>query len=630
MIRDIVDHDPSRGKPSADAWGVATRYRDANGEWHEPPASTLEAALQAMGATEEEPPATSPVLCVRPGSGTTVDRPAELTAEDGGTVRLEAGERLPPDLDLGYHTLIDLETGADRMLVVSPGACVLPANAPTWGWAVQLYAARSRRSWGIGDLGDLHRLTAWAARDLGAGLVLVNPLHAAIPLVPQDASPYYPSSRRFRNPLYLRVEDVPGAGAIGADLEELAAKGRALNDDRRIDRNAVFELKMEALRELWSRFDDNPAFERWCDTGGDALEAYATFCVLSEDHGRPWPTWPESLRHPHSPDVATFRERHRRRVDFHRWLQWLIDRQLESASAQLPVVHDLAVGFDPDGADGWEWQDVMASGMSVGAPPDEFNTRGQDWGLPPFDPWRLRARGYRPFVETVGAAFLHAGGLRLDHVMGLFRLFWVPHGTSPRDGTYVRYPSADLLDIVALESHRASAYVVGEDLGTVEPEVREAMAARDILSYRLLWFEEEPPSEFPERALAAVTTHDLPTVAGLWTGSDLEAQRRVGMAPNEKGTAALRSRVASFTGVADDAPPEKVVTATYAALGRAPSLLLTASLDDGMAVEERPNMPGTVDEWPNWSIALPALLEDVESDPRPRAIADALARERRR
>ncbi len=630
MIRGIAGHDSSGSDRSPDAWGVASRYRDATGEWHEPPASTLEAVLEAMGATGREPPATSPVVCIRPGSDSTVDGPTELTTEDGGTVRLDAGERLPSDLGLGYHTLTDRETGEERTLVVSPGTCPPPANAPTWGWAVQLYAARSRKSWGIGDLGDLTQLTGWAAGELGAGLVLINPLHAAVPVVPQDASPYYPSSRRFRNPLYLRVEDVPGADALGSDLEELAARGRALNDDRRIDRNAVFELKMEALHQIWSGFDGDPAFARWCEAGGPALENYATFCALSEDHGRPWQTWPEGLRHPDTPDVAAFREGNRHRVDFHRWLQWLIDLQLESASAQLPVVHDLAVGFDPDGADGWEWQDVMASGMSVGAPPDEFNTRGQDWGLPPFDPWRLRARRYGPFVETVGAAFRHAGGLRLDHVMGLFRLFWVPHGTSAPDGTYVHYPSADLLDIVALESHRASAYVVGEDLGTVEPHVREELAARDVLSYRLLWFEEEDPSQFPERALAAVTTHDLPTVAGLWTGSDLEAQKRVGMAPNEEGTARLRSRVAALTGVADDAPPEEVVAATYAALSQAPSLLLTASLDDGLAVEERPNMPGTLDEWPNWSIALPLPLEDVESDRRPRAIAEALARQPRR
>jgi 4-alpha-glucanotransferase len=624
--RPVTDHTAPSSRPSPEAWGVAEGYRDASGEWQDAPGATLDAVLESMGATGDMPPRSSAVRGIRPGSGPPVERAGELATEDGGTVRLEAGDRLPPDLPLGYHVFTDLDDGSTTTLVVSPGVCRLEVEAPTWGWAVQLYAARSRDSWGIGDLGDLGEISRWSAGEVGAGFVLVNPLHAAVPLFPQGASPYYPSSRRFRNPLFLRVEDVPGAGTLGAALEELAAAGRALNDDRRIDRDRVFELKMQALAELWSRFDGDPSFDGWCRAGGASLEAYATFCALSEEHGRPWHTWPEEVRHPAGRGVAAFRERRRDRVDFHRWLQWLVDEQLARASAAVPVVHDLAVGFDPDGADAWQWQDVVARGMSIGAPPDEFNTRGQDWGLPPFDPWRLRDAAYRPFVETVGAAFRHAGGLRLDHVMGLFRLFWVPHGAEPTEGTYVRYPASDLLDIVALESHRAAAFVVGEDLGTVEDEVRREMAVRDMLSYRLLWFEEGDPSTYPERALAAVTTHDLPTVAGLWSGSDLRAQREAGMSPNEEGTEALRARITHLAGVAADAPVEEVVAATYRALGRAPCLLLAASLDDALATEERPNMPGTRDEWPNWSIALPAPLDDIVSAPGPRAIARALSR----
>jgi 4-alpha-glucanotransferase len=605
---------------------VADDYDDADGSRRQAPAATLDAVLHAMGADREAPSADSPVWCVRPEAGATVDDPTALTTEDGAVVRLEAGQQLPPDLPLGYHTLDELEGHGRRTLVVSPGSCVLPGNAPTWGWAVQLYAARSRRSWGMGDLGDLAELGRWSAGELGAGLLLVNPLHAAVPVVPQDPSPYYPSSRRFRNPLYLRVEDVPGAEALGPALEELAAAGHALNADRRIDRDAVFALKMEALAELWERGGHDPTFAEWCRAKGAPLDAYGTFCVLSEEHGRPWQAWPEGLRHPEGGGVASFRDRHRHRIDFHRWLQWLLDSQLARASSAVPVVHDLAVGFDPDGADAWEWQDVVARGMSVGAPPDQFNTRGQDWGLPPFDPWRLRAAGYGPFLETLRAAFRHAGGLRLDHVMGLFRQFWVPHGAKPTEGTYVRYPASDLLDLVALESHRAGAYVVGEDLGTVEDEVRRELAARDILSYRLLWFEAGDPSGYPERALAAVTTHDLPTVTGLWSGRDLAAQKEAGMAPNEEGTSALRERIGALAGVGPEAPADEVVVATYGALARAPSLLLTASLDDAVGNEERPNMPGTRDEWPNWSIALPSAIEDLEADPRPAAIARALAR----
>ncbi len=604
---------------------MAEDYHDAAGNLCRPPEATLSAVLAAMHANDEQPPTTAPVATARPGGPTGVEGPTELVTEDGAIISLVRGAPLPPDLPFGYHTLVDVEGGSEHTLVVSPGACLLPA-APVWGWALQLYATRSRQSWGIGDLADLADLARWSADELGAGLLLVNPLHAATPVLPQATSPYYPSSRRFRNPLFLRIEDVPGSEALGPRVEELADAGHRLNADRRIDRDAVFRLKMTALTEIWSRLGGNRYFERWNSEQGPDLEAYATFCVLAEEHGPAWRSWPNDLRHPEGVGVVAFRARHRGRVDFHRWLQWLLDVQLARASAAVAIVHDLAVGFDPDGADAWEWQDVVASGMSVGAPPDEFNTLGQDWGLPPFDPWRLRAASYRPFIETVRSAFRHAGGLRLDHVMGLFRLFWVPSGTGPGDGTYVRYPGTELLDIVALESQRAQAWVVGEDLGTVEDEVRRELAARDVLSYRLFWFEPDDPVAYPEKALAAVTTHDLPTVAGLWTGADLAAQEDARMAPNAEATAAMRARVGHVAGAHEDAPVDEVVAGVYAALARAPSLLVTAGLDDALGIEERPNMPGTVDEWPNWSIALPVTIEDIKDDPRPRAIAGLLNR----
>ena len=260
---------------------------------------------------------------------------------------------------------------------------------------------------------------------------MVNPLHAAHPGSPQQPSPYYPSSRLYRSPLYLRIEDVPGAAAVlGPRLEELAAAGRALNDDRRIDRDAVWRLKHEALTTIWDSVADNFAFDRWRDDAGEAMQSYATFCVLAEQFGRDWREWPDKYRHPGNPDVVRFGKIQRRRVRFHQWVQWLVDRQLATASSAVPVMHDMALGVDPAGADAWMWQDVFALGMSVGAPPDEFNTRGQDWGVPPFNPWALRAVGYRPFVETIRAALCHAGGLRLDHVMGLFRQWWVPAGGS--------------------------------------------------------------------------------------------------------------------------------------------------------------------------------------------------------
>ncbi len=460
---------------------------------------------------------------------------------------------------------------------------------------MQLYAARSATSWGIGDLGDLKRLGRWA-RELGAGFLLLNPLHAPIPGTPQQPSPYFPSSRRFRNPLYLRVDD-----------PARAEQGRALNHDSRIDRDAVWRLKMEALEAAWARFDGDPLFDDYCKTEGQSLEYFATFCTVSEEHGgRPWRTWPEEQRRPGT--AAAPRER----VDFHRWLQWLIDEQLGAAAAEILLVSDLAVGFDPDGADAWEFQDLLAPGVSIGAPPDAFNAAGQDWGLPPFDPGALRAAGYRPFVETLRAALRHAGGVRIDHVMGLFRLFWVPHGRPPADGSYVRYPSREILDLVAAESSRAGAFVVGEDLGTVEEGVREELAARQVLSYRLLWFEPGAPSAYPERALAAVSTHDLPTIAGVWTGADEAAPE-------------LRNRLTELAGVGHEASADEVVEHTYAALATAPSLLVAASLEDALGVTQRPNQPGTVNDT-NWSVALPLSLEEIEGDSRPRTIAQVLAR----
>ncbi len=276
----------------------------------------------------------------------------------------------------------------------------------------------------------------------------------------------------------------------------------------------------------------------------------------------------------------------------------------------------------------WLWEDCFAEGLRVGAPPDLFATEGQDWGLPPFVPWKLRAAGYEPFIQTIRTSLRHAGGLRVDHVMGLFRLYWIPLDGAQSDGAYVRYPASDLLDILALESQRAGAFVVGEDLGTVEDSVRQELAERQILSYRLLWFEPGAPERYPHHALAAVTTHDLPTIAGVWTGADLAAQRDIGLSPNEVGQAELRRRLQERAGVGPEAPVPVVATGAYRALARAPSRVLMATLDDALGVVERPNMPGTTDQWPNWSLALPAPLEEIESNTTVAAVAEALARDR--
>lgn len=606
------------------AWGIETGYWNAAGHWQEPAEASIAAVAEAMGAGPGQPVPpedTAPLWFVASGSREQLRNRCRLMLEDG--TDLGALDALPPDLPLGYHQLCPVDGGPSTRLVVSPKRCHLPDDLRTWGWAVQLYAARSRASWGIGDLGDLGRLCRWSGGQ-GAGLVVINPLHAPGPALPQAASPYYPSSRRYRNPLYLRIEDVPGAAQLGPDLERLAATGRALNDDRRIDRDRVWELKADALSRCFASFGGDPCFDDFSAREGESLTAFATYCAIAEVHGNGWRTWPVELQRPENGAVGAFAGEHADRVRFHAWIQWLFDRQL-AAAATVPLVEDLAVGFDPGGADAWAWQELLALDMRVGAPPDEFNGQGQDWGLPPFVPWKLRACGYQPFIETIRASLRHAGGLRVDHVMGLFRLFWIPLEGGPSDGTYVRYPAAELLDILALESQRAGAFVVGEDLGTVETSVREELAERAVLSYRLLWFEDRPPEHFPQQALAAVTTHDLPTIAGMWTGADLADQQRIGLAPNEKGQEQLRSRLAEVAGVGDGAAVDEITKGAYQALGRAPSRVVVATLDDALGVRERPNMPGTTDQWPNWSLALPAPLEDIEVDPQVAAVAEALA-----
>jgi 4-alpha-glucanotransferase len=604
---------------TTDAWGITDGFHDLAGQWH----PTTEEAREAIRSSIGEPTAAPTARVVREGAADPIDGPAELTLEDGAVLRVT--DRLPHDLPLGYHRLRRTSDGHEIRLIVAPHRCHLPEGTRLWGWAAQLYAARSRESWGIGDLADLRRLAQWSA-SLGAGMLLINPLSAPTPVAPLQPSPYYPSSRRFRNPLYLRVEDVAGAESARVNLERLATAGRALDEARRIDRDAVWKLKSEGLERIWASFRSNDRFESYRREQGPALRDFATFCALAERHGAGWQRWPEDYRRPESPAVARFAAESASRIAFHEWLQWCLDEQLARAAPALRLMQDLPIGVDPGGADAWAWQDVLTTEASVGAPPDSYNADGQNWGLPPFVPHRLAARGYEPFIQTIRAALRHAGGLRIDHVMGLFRLFWVPRGLTPHHGAYVRYPADDLLAIVALESQRAQAIVVGEDLGTVEAGMRERLAEHAVLSYRVVLFEPGPPASYPELALAAVTTHDLPTIAGLWTGADIEAQAAMGREPNRAGFNEMRDRLRAISGVNDDAPVAEVIERVHARLGEAPSRIVTATLDDALAVTERPNMPGTVDEWPNWSMALPDPLEAIEQADLPRAIARALGR----
>ena len=599
--------------PTTDDWGIDASWLDALDEEHEVAQETIDRLREIIGRPPADLEERAPIVA-RPGDALEVDA-IDVICEDG-EVRSVDGS-LPADFPLGYHWFQSPE-GRRRRLIVSPGRCWLPEQR-SWGWAVQLYAARSRESWGMGDLADLRSIRRMAA-DQGAGFVLINPLHAVAPVPEQEASPYLPATRRFLNPIYLRVPEVPGAETV--DLEEDA--GRALNDGELIDRDAIWARKREVLMRIFFAHGGGEAFGRWREEQGQTLQDWATWAAISEEHGADWHTWPEELRRPGSPALTTYVEQHGAVVAFHAWLQWALELQLTAATDGMTVIQDLPIGFAGGGADAWTWQDVLADGVSVGAPPDAFNSQGQDWGSPPLIPWRLRDADYEPFIQSIRATISGAGGLRIDHVMGLFRLWWVPRDGTAADGAYVRYPAEDLLGIVALESYRAQALVVGEDLGTVEDGVREAMAEHGVLSYRLLWFEDDEPATWPAEAMAAITTHDLPTVAGLVGGTDVAEQREQGTGTDEELARGRASLLEHLPGVAEGSSPEEAVERAHQLLAQAPSLLLSATLDDAVGAPRRPNMPGAGGR-PNWSLPLPVPVEDLPGHPLLRTVVRTLA-----
>jgi 4-alpha-glucanotransferase len=609
----------------ADIWGILDGYEDTRHRWHNIGRQTRAALRKAMGekAGARGAPEKGQVLLLQAGESRRLTQPVEVTLEDGAVVRAE--RHLPPDLPMGYHTLRPHRGNSETHLIVSPGRCYFPDVLRKWGWALQLYSLRSRGSWGIGDFADLRRFGRWSGHKLGSNFILLNPIGAPLPVLPQEASPYFPSSRLYLNPLYLRVEEVPGAAGIGALREQLAAAGHQLNAHRLINRDAVFRLKTQAFEKIYRHFHRDERFEKYRAEQGETLRRFATFCVLAERLGGGWREWPARFRRPDSAAVREFAARHSRRIDFHEWLQWLLDEQFAAAARESSLMLDVSIGVRADGFDAWLWQNLMALDASVGVPPDEFNTQGQNWGMPPFIPHRLRASGYAPLRRTFRAMLRHAHGLRIDHVMGLFRLFWIPRGADPCDGAYVRYHADELLAVLAIESRRAGAIVVGEDLGTVEPEVRKRLRQNGILSYRLLWFENVPPERFPEQALAAITTHDLPTVAGLWSGKDLETQHQLGRHPNVAGTKAIRDKLRQRARLRNTASSKEAALGAHRLLARTPCWLRTAMLDDALAVEERPNMPGTTAEWPNWSIALPNSLEKIQRDAFVQKLAKVMA-----
>ena len=581
----------------------------------------------------------------------------------------EASFMLPSDLPLGYHRVhlrsADLQTST--ALIVTPDWLGLPEQLGArraWGLAAQLYSVRSRQSWGVGDLTDLTDLAVWSASRHGADYVLVNPLHAATPTIPMEPSPYLPTSRRFVNPLYLRVEaiteyaDLPKRGRVRRLRSEVRQRTGELDA---IDRDSVWVAKRAALK-LVHRVPRSAgrelAYAAFREREGRALDDFATWCALAEKYGGDWHHWPSFLQHPAGAGVARFVEKHSEAVDFHRWMQWQLDEQLAAAQSQavragmsLGIMHDLAVGVHPDGADAWALQEVLALGVTAGAPPDEFNQLGQDWSQPPWRPDRLEEQEYRPFRALIRAVLQHAGGVRIDHIIGLFRLWWIPDGAVPTQGTYVRYDHDAMIGIVALEAQRAGALVVGEDLGTVEPWVRDYLMLRGVLGTSILWFELDrdgnggplPAKRWREYCLSSVATHDLPPTAGYLAGDHVRLRESLGLLTRpvadelESDRAELAAwlvelrRVGLLADREDD--PEQIVLALYRYLGRTPSRLLGVSLTDAVGDRRTQNQPGTTDEYPNWRVPLTGpdgrqmMLEDVFTDHRAATLCEAVRAE---
>ena len=584
---------------------------------------------------------------------------------------LALGLDLPP----GYHRLEIADADhviGDCMLAAVPDECyrppVLDGDGKIWGAAAQLYGLRSGRNWGIGDYTDLGTLLAQWGRS-GGGILSVSPLHALFPYNPAHASPYSPSSRLFRNVLFIDVEAIdefrecePARGLVWSATFQ--ARLKALRSQEQLDYGGVAAAKFPVLELLFNHFRTlhlagattrAQAFRAFQADGGEALRRHALFEAIQERfrHDDPsvwgWPVWREPYRNPDSQECADFAAAHGDRVEFFEYLQWQADIQLAAAGRHsiesgmaLGLCADLAISVDSGGAEAWANQGLFAEGARIGAPPDDFNLMGQNWGLPPTVPERLRAARYAPFIATLRANMRYSGALRIDHVMGLARLFWVPAGGAPVDGAYVHYPFADLLGIVALESQRNRCLVIGEDLGTVPDEVRAALQAAGVLSYRLLYFERnaagdfKAPAEYPKQALAAVSTHDLPTLAGWWSGRDIAMRAECGLLPTQDvrdaqvlGRAQDRARLLLALEreglLPDDATVNPIslpeMTPAFARaiavyLARGAAQIVVVQLEDVIGQSDQANLPGTTNEHPNWRRRLPLALERWPDDPR--------------
>ncbi len=572
---------------------------------------------------------------------------------------------LPADLAHGYHSLragLAGGAGAECALIAAPRGCFEPQalrdGCRLWGVAVQLYTLRSRRNWGIGDFADLEEAVRRFA-PAGASFIALSPLHALFPANPWHFSPYSPSSRHFVNVLYIAVERVPefaecaeARDAVAAP--EFQAELERLRVTAYVDYPGVAAAKLALFRMLFGHFtrehvprDSARAtqFRAWVAGRGEPLRLHALHDAIDghlrslDAHGYwGWPAWPAELRDPSQAGVPAFERAHADEVRFHEWLQWLAEEQLGAAQRlardlgmAIGLYGDHAVGVNPSGSETWSDQALYRRSAGVGAPPDALALKGQDWGIPPLDPNVLKAEAYRPFRDLIAANMRHFGALRLDHIMALYRQWWVPVGLGAADGGYVHYPLDDLMSVLALESERRSCLVIGEDLGTVPREMSVAMDERTVYSYRVLLFEKHAdgrfrrPDEYPRRAMAAVTTHDLPTLAGYWSGNDIELRERLALYPSEqvrlhvlneraRDREALLAALASAglaPGGTDALRGEAPSRPVHIYLARSAAALVALQIEDLAGMTDPVNVPGTSDEYPNWQRKMNCGLEEL-------------------
>lgn len=692
----------------AHAVGIATEYWDWKGHLRQVSAESITAILASLdvdASTQERAEsalaelrikpwrkALPPCVVVQQGQSAQINVHVQHGAEARVTVRLEEGGeraavqvdnwesprwvgdkflgeatyRLPDDLPLGYHRIHLQSDGrtAESSLIVTPTFLGFPerlGDKKVWGYATQLYSVASSESWGMGDLADLHDMAVWASTQQFADYILVNPLHAAEPMTPLEPSPYLPSSRRYMNPLYIRPESVPEYAVASSHCRATIAKlkkklNAELSSQTQICRNEVWAAKIAALRELYAEGRSMARQMSWDDFArreGRQLTQFATWCALVNELGMNWRQWPSEYQRPSSPEVAEFADMHADEVAFFSWLQWIADTQLSSAQSaardagmKLGVLTDLAVGVSQDSAEAWVLGETFAQGVSVGAPPDHYNQLGQDWGQAPWRPDRLEELSYAPFRRMVAGILRHSGGVRIDHIMGLFRLWWVPSGMAPTQGSYVRYNHEAMVGILALEAKRAGALVVGEDLGTVEPWVRDYLRARGILGTSVAWFEMKgdlwplEAEHYREYCMASVTTHDMPPTAGYLAKDHIALQAELGLltedvevenAQFDEHLARWRHVLAARGMISDgDDAVEELVLAMHRYVLASPAKLVTVALPDAVGDRRTQNQPGTVNEYPNWRVPLSdeqgdiMLLEDVFNSERAQRMASVM------